>query len=174
MDNDDIHLFRNTVGPVKRLKQDRVLTARKKPRPLPLQTMAAEQQVLAELLSGPLDPEDMETGDELLYRRPGLQDKAFRKLRSGSFSVEAQLDLHGMTVPVAKLALNNFLKECQARGRKCVRIIHGKGMGSKEGRPIIKNKVNLWLQQRHDILAFCSARPIHGGTGAIYVLLSRR
>ena len=174
MDNDDIRLFRNAVGPVKRLKSDKVLAARKKPRPLPLQTMADEQQVLAESLSGEMDPADLETGDELLYRRPGLQNKVFRKLRSGSFSVEAQLDLHGMIVPVAKQALNRFLGECQARGRKCVRIIHGKGMGSKEGRPIIKNKVNLWLQQRHDILAFCSARPIDGGTGAIYVLLSRR
>jgi len=173
MENDDIHLFRNTVGPVKRIKHDQVLPARKKPRPMPYKSMAEDRQVLADMVEGLIDPAELETGDELIFRRPGIQHKVFKKLRSGNFSVEAQLDLHGMTVPVAKLALHRFLLECHTRNRKCVRIIHGKGMGSKEGRPVIKNKVNLWLQQRKDILAFCSARPIDGGTGAIYVLLSR-
>jgi DNA-nicking Smr family endonuclease len=173
MDNDDISLFRAAVGPVKRIKQDQVLPARRRPRPIPAHTMAEDRRVLAETMSGLVDPVELETGDELIYRRPGIQHKVFKKLRSGGFRVEAQIDLHGLIVPEAKQALTRFLGECRMRGRKCVRVIHGKGMGSKEGRPIIKNKVNHWLQQRHDILAFCSARPVDGGTGAIYVLLGR-
>ena len=173
MDDADINLFRNTVGPVKRIKHDKVLPVRKKPRPVPYQTMAENRKVLTEMMDGPLDPAELETGDELLFKRVGIQHKVFKKLRSGNFSVEAQLDLHGMTVPIAKNALNVFLTECRNKNKKCVRIIHGKGMGSKEGKPVIKNKVNRWLRQRRDVQAFCSARPIDGGTGALYVLLSR-
>jgi DNA-nicking Smr family endonuclease len=173
VNSDDIHLFRNAIGPVKRIKQDRVLPARPKPRPLPLKTWAEQRQVLADMLDGTIDPAELETGDELIYRQPGIRQKVFKKLRGGGFSVEAQIDLHGMTVPVAKQALNRFLLECRHLQRRCVRVIHGKGLGSMEGRPVIKNKVNRWLQQRKDVLAFCSARPIDGGTGAVYVLLGR-
>ena len=173
MDDADISLFRNTVGPVKRVKHDSVLPVRKKPRPVPYQTQADNRKVLDEMMDGHLDPSELETGDELLFKRVGIQHKVFKKLRSGDYSVEAQLDLHGMTVPVAKAALTAFLAECHHKSRKCVRIIHGKGIGSKEGKPVIKNKVNHWLRQRRDVQAFCSARPIDGGTGAIYVLLGR-
>ena len=173
MDDADINLFRNTIGPVKRIQHDRVLPVRKKPRPVPYKTLAENRKVLDEMIDGPMDASELETGDELLFKRVGIQHRVFKKLRSGSYSVEAQLDLHGMTVPVAKAALTAFLSECHHKNRKCVRIIHGKGIGSKEGKPVIKNKVNHWLRQRRDVQAFCSARPIDGGTGAIYVLLSR-
>jgi len=173
MDDADSNLFRNTVGPVKRIKHDNVLPVRKKPRPIPYQSLAENRKVLTEMMDGQLDPTELETGDELLFKKVGIQHKVFKKLRSGYFSVEAQLDLHGMTVPMAKTALNAFLAECRHKSRKCVRIIHGKGIGSREGKPVIKNKVNHWLRQRRDVQAFCSARPIDGGTGAVYVLLSR-
>lgn len=173
IESDDISLFRNSVGPVRRIKHDRVLPTRKKPRPIPYKTLAENRKVLTEMMDGDLDPTELETGDELLFKRVGIQHKVFKKLRSGHFSVEAQIDLHGLTVPMAKSALNEFLVDCRNKNRKCIRVIHGKGIGSREGKPVLKNKVNHWLRQRSEVQAFCSARPIDGGTGAIYVLLSR-
>lgn len=173
MDADDSKLFRNSVGTVRRVKYDRVLPDRKKPKPVPYKTLAENRQVLTEMVDGELDPAELETGDELLFKRVGIQHKVFKKLRNGNFSVEAQIDLHGMTAPMAKSALAAFLGECRNKNRKCVRVIHGKGLGSREGKPVLKNKVNHWLRQWRDVQAFCSARPIDGGTGAIYVLLSR-
>lgn len=173
MDNDDINLFRDTVGPVEPVKDDKVLSFRAKPEPVPFMSQMEDRKVINELLDGNMNPAELETGDELLFKRPGIQHKNFQKLRSGGFSIEAQIDLHGMTVETAEKSLSIFLLECRNRNRKCVKIIHGKGIGSKGGKPVIKNKVNIWLQRRNDVLAFCSARPIDGGTGAIYVLLKK-
>lgn len=173
MDEDDINLFRNTVGPVVPVKDDKVLPTHTKPPPVPMKTMEEDKLVLAELQDGMLDPAELETGDELIFKRDGIQNRVFTRLRKGEFSTEAQIDLHGMTVEVARETLKRFLAECRDRHRKCVKIIHGKGIGSKNGKPVIKNKVNVWLQRRDDVLAFCSARPVDGGTGAIYVLLKK-
>jgi DNA-nicking Smr family endonuclease len=85
--------------------------------------------------------------------------------------VAAELDLHGMTSELARSALREFMAECRRRDHRCVRIIHGKGRGSSNRGPVLKGKVNRWLRQRDDVLAFCSARPVDGGTGALYVLL---
>jgi DNA-nicking Smr family endonuclease len=123
------------------------------------------------MLYGDYDASDLETGEELLYRQPGLPPSVLRKLRRGQWSVQASLDLHGMTVPVAKDALSNFLRASRLTGRRCVLIIHGKGNGSHQRQPVLKGKVNLWLQQWNNVLAFCSARAVDGGTGAVYVLL---
>jgi DNA-nicking Smr family endonuclease len=84
-----------------------------------------------------------------------------------------ELDLHGMTVETAHKALTKFLADCCLMNRKCVRIIHGKGHGSDKKMPILKNKLNQWLRQHDDIIAFCSAQPNDGGTGAVYVLIKR-
>ncbi|MCG8379470.1 MAG: Smr/MutS family protein, partial [Proteobacteria bacterium] len=105
--------------------------------------------------------------------KPGLQKQTLRKLRRGQFNIEGELDLHGMTAVMAKEALSTFLKRCKSQNKRCIRIIHGKGLGSKDKKPVIKNKLNNWLQKRDDILAFCSAREVDGGTGAIYLLLKR-
>jgi DNA-nicking Smr family endonuclease len=126
------------------------------------------------MLSDSLDPAEVETGEELLFARPGLQHGVLRKLRRGQYSHGAELDLHGMTVVIARQALALFLSECQHDGIRNVRIIHGKGNGSLRQQPILKSKVNHWLRQRNEVLAFCSARPIDGGTGALYVLLRSR
>ena len=105
--------------------------------------------------------------------RPGLQHKIVRRLRRGQISMEGTLDLHGNTVAQAHSALNQFLAECRARGVRGIRIIHGKGLGSADGRAVIKTKVDGWLRHRNEVAAFCSARPVDGGTGAVYVLLRR-
>ena len=94
-----------------------------------------------------------------------------RKLRRGQYAIEAQLDLHGNTVPEARERVSTFLRDMQTQGKRCVRIIHGKGKSSEGKLPVLKGKVNAWLQQWDQVLAFCSARPNDGGTGAIYVLL---
>ncbi len=167
-------LFRAAVGPVKPLPQGRVVPVRRRPPPRPLQRLADERQVLRDLLSADYDPAELETGEELLFARPGLQHGLLRKLRRGQFAVRAELDLHGMTVPAARLALQDFLRACQARGDRCVRIVHGKGRGSPGRRPVLKIRLNTWLRQWDAVLAFCSARPVDGGSGAVYVLLRRR
>jgi DNA-nicking Smr family endonuclease len=96
-----------------------------------------------------------------------------RKLARGNFSVQDEIDLHGMTVPEAKEALHDFIGECESRGYTCVRIVHGKGLGSGNRGPVLKGKVNKWLRQWNAVLAFVSTRQIDGGTGAVYVLLRK-
>ena len=168
---DEIELFRDSVGDVTPVRQDRVHPRPDKPEPIAAQRLADEAAVLKEMAEGFFDTEAAETGDELLYKTPGVQDKVFRKLRRGQFAVTAELDLHGYTVRHAKDCLSDFLKQCVNRNQRCVRIIHGKGLRSRQGRPTIKSRIGKWLQQRQEVLAYCSARQVDGGTGAIYVLL---
>lgn len=164
-------LFRRSVGDVTPVTNDRVIPQTRKPAPEATQRMADEAAVIKEMAEGFFDTEAAETGDELLYKKPGIQDKVFRKLRRGQFAVAAELDLHGYTVRHAKDSLSDFLRECITRNRRCVRIIHGKGLRSRQGRPTIKSRIGKWLQQRQEVLAYCSARQVDGGTGAVYVLL---
>lgn len=171
---DDIQLFRSSVGEVKPVIHDRIIPTRRAISPRPVFREMDEAEALRDMLSEHFDPTDMETGDELLYVRPGLQHRTLRKLRRGMFTVDAELDLHGMTVPIARNAIAGFLHECQRRRIQCVRIIHGKGLGSRHRGPVLKQKVDYWLQQRDEVLAYCSARAYDGGTGAVYVLLKRR
>jgi DNA-nicking Smr family endonuclease len=169
----DRELFRATVGNITPLYDDRVMPASKQLAPVPVQTLRDQEQVLQETLSDAYDGAELETGEELWFCRPGLQWGLLRKLRRGQFSLQGELDLHGMTVPMARHALTEFLHDSRLRGAVCVRIVHGKGRGSPRRQPVLKSKVNLWLQQRDEVLAFCSARPVDGGTGAVYVLLKR-
>ena len=171
--DEDSALFREAIGDITPIKKKRIIPEKKKPLPRPLQREADERSVMQELLDAEFDLAELEMGDELLYLRPGIQKQTLRKLRRGYYPVEAELDLHGMTVAMARVALADFLKMCQQHSRRCVRIIHGKGLGSKDKKPIIKNKLNNWLQTRDEVLAYCSARQIDGGTGAIYLLLKR-
>ncbi len=170
-DPGEIELFRRTVGDVTPIKSDKVQQQQDKPAPEAVQRMADEAAVVKEMADGFFDTEAAETGDELLYKRSGIQDKVFRKLRRGQFAISEELDLHGFRVQDAKDSLSDFLKQCINRNRRCVRIIHGKGLRSKQGRPTIKSLIGKWLQQRQEVLAYCSARQVDGGTGAIYVLL---
>lgn len=170
---EEADLFRSAVGPVRRLQHDRVYHPPRRPSPRPRFRELDEQAVKREMLHGDLHPAELETGDELLFFRPGLQHSVLRRLRRGQFTIEAEFDLHGMTVPVARQALAEFLHAAGAHGQRCVRIIHGKGHGSHQRKPVLKSKVDHWLRQRRDVLAFCSARQVDGGTGAVYVLLRR-
>ena len=144
-----------------------------RPAPIPLQRLADDRAVLEELLS-PADGvslPDNETGEELTFLRAGLQRRILRRLRRGHYCIAAELDLHGMTVTTAHHALTRFLVHCRRHDHRCVRIVHGKGRRSSNRGPILKGKVDRWLRQRAEVLAFCSARPVDGGTGAIYLLL---
>mgnify|MGYP000456310711 FL=1 len=127
--------------------------------------------MLAELLDDTLEPEAIESGDVLVYRAPGIQDTVWRRLRRGGYRIAAELDLHGLNRDAARHAVVQFLAHCQDHDLRAVRIIHGKGNGSPNSGPVIKALLDGWLRKRKDVLAFCSARPHDGGTGAVYVLL---
>jgi DNA-nicking Smr family endonuclease len=171
--DDDALLFRRTVGAVSPVETDRVTWHGGSPPPVPAQSHRDQERVLAELLAEDPQTADLETGDDLWYQRHGLQHGILRKLRRGQFAVQAELDLHGMTVPVARAALASFLSAGRREGLRCVRIVHGKGNGSPGRRPVLKSLLGGWLRRRREVLAFCSARPADGGTGAVYVLLAR-
>ncbi len=165
--------FHEALGDVQRLKQDRVTPFRKRRHPIPEQSQRDDQEVMQSLLSDH-DHADIETGDELLFVRGGLQTNVVRKLRRGQYALEAELDLHGHRVAEAHELINTFLRRAQKEGKRCVRIIHGKGLGSISKLPVLKGKVSSWLRKKDEVLAFCSARPHDGGTGAVYVLLKRK
>jgi DNA-nicking Smr family endonuclease len=170
-DGEEKRLFRDAVRGVKRLRQRAQQPARPKPRPQARFARLDDLEVLRESLD--LRPGDLysEAGDALTFRRAGVQDSVLRKLRRGQYRVEAELDLHGHTVAQAKQALREFLEGMLRAQARCVRIVHGKGLRSGHRGPVIKNAVNALLQRTDAVLAFCSARPVDGGTGAIYVLL---
>lgn len=170
-DHSEEDLFRAAMEGVRPIAQDRVPPVTAAPAPVPRQAQLDQQAVVAELLSDDYDPEGLDSGEELVYMRPGLQTRVLRRLRRGHYSLGAELDLHGMTVPLARQALVEFLAQCRLRNLRCVRIIHGKGRRSSNQGPVLKVKVDRWLRQREDVLAFCTARPMDGGSGAVYVLL---
>jgi DNA-nicking Smr family endonuclease len=166
-------IFRRAVADAVPLPPpNRALHTRPLPKPIPLQRLRDEQQVLRDALSDPWDWEAaLSTGEELAFCRPGVPSAALRKLRRGGWVIKGELDLHGHTGDEARVALAAFLNRCMIEERRCVRIIHGKGLGSKNRLPVLKNKVRHWLMQREDVLAFCQARAVDGGTGAVIVLL---
>lgn len=140
--------------------------------PVPRQRIRDEQQALVDSLSDYLGWEDsMETGEELVFLRTGLRRDTLKKLRRGHWVLQAELDLHGMVSTKARQAVSTFLAECGKRGLRCVRIIHGKGLGSKNREPVLRTRVKGWLMQKDEVLAFCQARAVDGGSGAVVVLL---
>ncbi len=170
---DDKSLFRQLMHDVERLKHNRVTHRTRKPGPVARQRLADEQQVLADMMSDNIEAREVEYGEYLLFKRDGVQHKLMKKLRQGRYRIDAELDLHGLTVSQARQALVRFLHECRDHNSRAVRIIHGKGLGSAHRGPVLKNSINKWLPQRHEVLAFCSATPADGGTGAVYVLLRK-
>ncbi|MCU7845575.1 MAG: Smr/MutS family protein [Candidatus Thiodiazotropha sp. (ex Monitilora ramsayi)] len=166
--NEEDDLFREALKDVRPLERSRAEPYRRRlaPRPLnlPVGDEDDEQQDL-------YSEHEIETGEELYFARPGIQKRLMHDLRRGYLEIGAELDLHGLTVRYAREDLNRFLAACHQRGIRCARIIHGKGYGSEGRQPILKQKLNLWLRQREDVLAFTSAPRHDGGTGAAYVLL---
>ena len=169
----DRELFRNSIGAVHKIRHVRMSVLKPRAAPVPVQRDADVQAVVREMAFAPMISEHYITGDELFFKRPGIQDKVLTKLRKGKFAIELELDLHGMNSRDAQAALGRFLVHCRHHDICCVRIIHGKGRGSRDGKPVIKNKLNQWLQKIPQVLAFCSARVCDGGTGAVYVILKR-
>lgn len=172
--SDDSALFREAMRGVRRHRHDRQAVGQRfKARPVPRQTQRDERQVLDDMFSDAYRPDEVESGEGLWFARQGLQSRVMKQLRRRHYSIDAELDLHGMSVTEARLALGEFLKLCRKHHQRCIRIVHGKGHGSLQKLPVLKNKVNGWLRQRDEVLAFCSALPNDGGTGALYVLLKR-
>jgi DNA-nicking Smr family endonuclease len=150
----------------------RVVHPAPRPPPVPAQRLADDRKVLQDSLSdAPALELDLEAGDTPTYLRPGMSPQVLRKLRSGVWAVQDQLDLHGLRSEEARALLADFLNAAHRRGLRCVRVIHGKGWGSKNREPVLKRKVAGWLAQRGQVLAYCEARPAEGGGGAVVVLL---
>ncbi len=170
---DDSNEFRDALKGVRPIKQHKVAPARPRPKPIPAQTHKENAKVVADLLHHPIDPGHLETGEELLYARPGIQRNVLRRLRRGGYTVMAEFDLHGMRVAQAAGELDRFFKNVRGRNQCCVRVIHGKGKRSPGREPVLKNWIARWLRLRNDVLAYATA-PVHdGGSGAIYVLLRK-
>ena len=174
-DEDDGALFRAAIGEVKPIRAV-APPANTKPRPKPRARMAERDEAEAQSEFARLlrDSSPLEAGDTASYRRDTLPARLFQRLKRGQFSVQDELDLHGATAVQADALLRQFLLEAHAHEHGCVRIIHGKGLQSDSGAPVLKNLVDRVLRQRNDVLAFHSAPPTQGGTGAMMVLLARR
>jgi DNA-nicking Smr family endonuclease len=150
----------------------RVTHARRKRPPIAHQHLADERAALADSLTGAISADlAMETGEEPVFLRQGMARHTLRKLRAGHWVVQDEVDLHGLNVHEAHTLLGIFLNDCIKRGTRCVRVIHGKGLRSKNREPVLKRKVAVWLMKRNEVLAFCQARQADGGSGAMMVLL---
>jgi DNA-nicking Smr family endonuclease len=167
-DDGDDAAFREAMSDVAPIERGLIdpYRRRRRPEPLNLPVGDEDREDFADLA--------IETPEFLEFRRPGIQHRLFHDLQRGVIEAQATLDLHGLRVREAKPALARFLAQSLARGRRCVRIIHGKGRGSGGEQPVLKQKTNQWLRQREEVLAFVTAPRWDGGTGAVYVLLSGR
>ena len=169
-------VFARSVGPVTGLP-DRGLadTGRLRPAPEPLQRQADERQALREALSDEVDVESLLlTDDGLSYRRPGVSLDVVTRLRRGQWAIQNQIDLHGLTREGARDALASFVRSAHLRSQRCLRVVHGKGHGSPGRQPVLKGKVQRWLAQCGEVVAFTQASGPQGGAGAILVLLDSR
>jgi DNA-nicking Smr family endonuclease len=139
-----------------------------------VQQLRDEQAVMREAISDEFDTETLlDTDEALSFRRPGMGPDVLRKLRRGGWSIQGQLDLHGLRREDARQALSQFIKDANKMGWRCVRVVHGKGLGSPGKAPVLKGKVQGWLIQKQEVLAFVQARPAQGGAGALVVLLAQ-
>ncbi len=170
-------LFTRAAGEVKPLRQHaqthrRVDLSPGQPAPVAVQQQLDEQRVLQEAISDEFDAATLLDVDEALsFRRPGVGLDVVRKLRKGGWSIQGEIDLHGLRREEAREALAAFLRESLKRGLRCVRVVHGKGLGSPGKTPVLKGKVHSWLVQKDEVLAFVQARADEGGAGAVVVLL---
>ena len=168
------HLFAHTVGAVSPLRaQRRALLLLERALPLARQREMDEQAVMREAISDDFDVESLlDTDDALSYRREGIGQDVVRKLRKGQWSLQGQIDLHGLRTDEARAALSQFVREAHKVGWRCVRVVHGKGLGSPGKTPVLKAKVQRWLVQKNEVLAFVQAKASDGGAGALVVLLT--
>jgi len=170
------NVFAEAVGPVQTLRdKGRAEVPRQRPEPHPHQRERDERAAMREALSDEVDVESLLlTDDGLSFRRPGIGADVPVRLRRGQWALQGELDLHGLTREEARERLSAFLREAHRRGQRCVRVVHGKGNGSPGRQPVLKDKVQRWLAQRVEVIAFAQASGAQGGAGALLVLLAPR
>jgi DNA-nicking Smr family endonuclease len=168
---DDARLFREAIGDVRRIEADPAVPSAPRPAPRAHMLEADEAAVPGELLEMAFDPALMEVGEELSFLQDGYPPKLLKQLKRGHFSVQDDLDLHHMNAAAAQASIADFLADARRQGLRCVRIVHGKGLRSKSAGPVLKALTDRLLRRRADVIAFASARPALGGTGAVVVLL---
>lgn len=172
MSDDDPNLFRRAMSGAKPIKSEkRVPPAVRKVRPKARFARADEEAALRETLEADVDEMETASGEAMRFHRQSVGRRTMRKLARGKYAVQAEIDLHGMTVEEAKPRLADFIEYSARTGKTCVRVVHGKGLGSGERGPQLKPSVNRWLRKWNFVLAFVSTRQVDGGTGAVYVLL---
>lgn len=166
----EAELFRRSVEDADPLATDRVEPFRRRPPPVPIvqPSELSEKSKRASLAEAETE---VEAGDYLLFSRAGVRKRLLAELQRGHLEIGLELDLHGLTVAYAESLLDEFLCACARRRVRCALVIHGRGRRSDEQRPVLKSKVNYWLRQYDDVLAFCSATRRDGGNGAVYLLL---
>lgn len=172
MNDDDDQDFRRAMAGTKPLQAERrAEPGQRKPQPKARFSRADDARVLEESMRA--DVEDLEAGAgaALRFHRSSVGRRTMRRLARGYYAVQAEIDLHGMTVAEARPRLEAFIEESVLSGRRCVRVVHGKGLGSGSRGPVLKAAVNRWLRRWDRVLAFVSTRQVDGGTGAVYVLL---
>lgn len=170
-------LFARSVGTVRPLAEkhlQKVLLLPEPPAPVAVQAQLDELSVMREALSDEFDVDTLlDTDEALSFRRPGLGPDVVRKLRRGGWRMQGQLDLHGLRREDAREALADFIRDAHKAGWRCVRVVHGKGLGSPGKTPVLKGRVQSWLVQKKEVIAFAQARPAEGGAGALVVLLAQ-
>jgi len=167
----DLSIFKDAMSGVKPLTNDKAYHPVKKLESRQNSFIETEEFFVHDPLSDELEIEDVDPTETLSFCRTGIQKSVFRRLRSGSYRISDELDLHGLTIKQAKKILVYYLQESIQFEGCCVRIIHGKGHRSSNNKPVLKTHVNHWLQEHERVLAFHSTKPKDGGTGAVYVLL---
>lgn len=167
------NLFQAAIGAVQPLAQpQRAALQPAPPPPLPRQSEQDEAAALKQTMSDEMDIASLLDTDEMLsFRRPGIGSDVTQKLRRGKWTIQQQIDLHGLRSDEAREALGSFVRDMHKKGLRCVRVIHGKGLGSPGKTPVLKDKVQRWLVQKDEVLAFVQAQPHQGGAGALLVLL---
>ncbi|MCP3869327.1 MAG: DNA mismatch repair protein MutS [Gammaproteobacteria bacterium] len=170
-DDDEKTLFRDAMLDADKHRNDKIAPFKPRLPPIP---RPPNPEVTGNRPDDQFADLNIETPVELSFIRPGIQNRLFQDLRRGHLPPQECLDLHGLRVAEARTQLAKFLVHCRYHRLRVVHIIHGKGYGSEEKQPVLKQKINQWLRQREEVLAFCSAPRFDGGVGAVYVLLSRK
>jgi DNA-nicking Smr family endonuclease len=167
------NLFVRAVGAVQRLPEhDLVKLDGPSPAPIAHQRQKDNEAVLRDCLSDEFDASTLlDTDDALSFRRPGIGRDVIHKLRKGDWSIQREIDLHGLRSDEARVALAEFIRLAHRQGLRCLRVVHGKGLGSPGKTPVLKSKVHSWLVQKNQVMAFVQAKPAEGGAGALLVLL---
>jgi DNA-nicking Smr family endonuclease len=167
------NLFARAVGVVKRMPDTvRAPALKTNVAPVAKQRQKDEEAVLRDALSDEFDVSTLLDTDEMLsFRRPGIGRDVTHKLRKGDWAIQREVDLHGLRSEEARVVLAEFIRNAHRQGLRCLRVVHGKGLGSPGKTPVLKSKVHSWLVQKNQVMAFVQAKPAEGGAGALVVLL---